>query len=102
MLEKTPGITLEGPNGKVTIPQGVICSLRHIHLAPEDALFFGLRDRDLVQIRVEGERALIFGDVLVRVDPQFKLNIHLDTDEANAAQIETGMIGFLEAIHERK
>jgi len=102
MLERTPGITLEGPNGKVAIPQGVICSLRHIHLAPEDALFFGLRDRDLVQIRVEGERALIFGDVLVRVDPQFKLNIHLDTDEANAAQIETGMIGFLEAIHERK
>ncbi len=101
-LERTPGITLEGSAGKVSLSKGVICSLRHIHLAPEDALFFGLRDKDLVRIRVEGQRALIFGDVLVRISPEFKLNMHLDTDEANAAEIKTGMIGFLEAIHDRK
>jgi acetate kinase len=101
-LDRTPGISLEGPGGKIAIPQGVICSLRHVHMAPEDALFFGLRDRDMVRIRVEGERSLIFGDVLVRLDPNFKLNMHLDTDEANAAEIKTGMIGFLEAIHDRR
>jgi acetate kinase len=101
-LERTPGITLEGPAGKVSLSQGVICSLRHIHMDPEDALFFGLRDKDLVRIRVEGPRALIFGDVLVRISPRFKLNMHLDTDEANAAEIKTDMIGFLEAVHDRK
>ncbi len=101
LLKGTPGISLEGPAGKVILPRGVICSLRHIHMSPEDALFFGLRDKDMVRIKVEGERSLIFGDVLVRVNPNFKLAMHLDTDEANAAEIHTGMIGFLDGIHDR-
>ncbi|NIM90684.1 MAG: acetate/propionate family kinase [Candidatus Aminicenantes bacterium] len=101
-LKGTPGITLEGPKGKITLPKGVICSLRHIHMSPEDALFFGLRDKDMVRIRVEGERSLIFGDVLVRVNANFKLAMHLDTDEANAAEIRTGMVGFIDGLHDRK
>lgn len=101
-LDGTPGLILEGPAGRVTLPKGVIASLRHIHMPPEDALFFGLHDRDMVRILVEGERSLIFGDVLVRVHPDFRLSMHLDTDEANAAQIKTGMIGYLEAIQDRK
>jgi acetate kinase len=101
-LDGTPGIVLEGPQGQVTMEKGVIASLRHIHMTPEDALFFGLHDRDMVRIRIEGERSLIFGDVLVRVHPDFRLSMHLDTDEANAAEIKTGMIGYLEAIQDRK
>jgi len=101
-LDGTPGIVLEGPVGKVTMKRGVIASLRHIHMSPEDALFFGLHDRDMVRIRVEGERSLIFGDVLVRVHPEFRLSMHLDTDEANAAEIKTGMIGYLDALQDRK
>lgn len=101
-LEGTPGITLEGSSGQAVLEKGVINSLRHIHMHPEDALFFGLRDKDMVRVRIESERSLIFGEVLIRISPNFRLNMHLDTDEANAAEIKTGMIGFLEAIHDRK
>jgi len=101
-LDGSPGITIEGPKGSITIPKGVICSVRHIHMSPEDALRFGLRDKDVVMVRVEGERPLIFGDVLVRVKPDFRLDMHIDTDEANAAGIVTGMVGYLEAIQSRK
>lgn len=64
-LGGSPGITLEGPKGTCDITYGVICALRHIHMSPEDALSLGLKDRDVVMIRVKGQRALIFGDVLV-------------------------------------
>jgi acetate kinase len=100
-LEGSPGITLEGTHGSCEIPEGVICSFRHIHMSPEDALSFGLKDRDLVLVKVEGERTLIFGDVLVRVHPNFKLAMHIDTDEANAANIRTGMEGTLVGIQDR-
>ncbi len=101
-LDGSPGITLEGPKGTCTIPRGVICSLRHIHMSPEDALSFGLRDRDVVSIEVKGERPLIFGDVLVRVHPEFMLSMHIDTDEANAASIRTGMEGILVGVQDRR
>jgi acetate kinase len=80
----------------------VICALRHIHMAPEDALAFGLKDRDIVMVTVKGDRTLTFGDVLVRVDPDYKLSMHIDTDEANAANITTGMEGYLAGIQERR
>lgn len=101
-LQGSPGIALEGPKGKSNIANGVICALRHIHMTPADALSFGLRDRDVVMVRIEGERTLIFGDVLVRVDPDFRLAMHIDTDEANAANIRTGMIGFLVGVQDRR
>ncbi|MCP4117673.1 MAG: acetate/propionate family kinase [Desulfobacteraceae bacterium] len=94
-IEGTPGLKLEGSRGSCAIPKGVICSFRHIHMPPEDALSYGLKDGDLVMVRVEGERTLIFGDVLVRVHPDFRLAMHIDTDEANAANIKTGMEGTL-------
>jgi acetate kinase len=94
-LDHTPGVTLEGSYGKVTIDKGVICALRHIHIPPEDALRLGLKDRYKVQIRIEGERELIFGDVLVRANPNYRLAMHLDTDEGNAADIKTGMVGYI-------
>ncbi|GAG05154.1 unnamed protein product, partial [marine sediment metagenome] len=83
-IEDSPGITIEGAKGNITTDRGVICALRHIHMSPEDALRFGLRDKDMVLVRVEGERELIFGDVLIRVHPSFQLAMHIDTDEANA------------------
>jgi acetate kinase len=101
-LEGSPGVTLLGPQGEVDLPQGVICSVRHIHMAPEDALSFGLKDRDICMVRVEGDRTLIFGDVLVRVSPDYRLAMHIDTDEANAAHIRTGMIGHLVSVQDRR
>ncbi len=80
----------------MTIDRGVICALRHIHMTPADALRFGVRDKSFVRVRVEGDRELIFGDVLVRVDPSFALAMHIDTDEANAANLRTGAQGHIE------
>jgi acetate kinase len=101
-LGGSPGLILEGPEGQVRLEEGVICAQRHIHMTPEDALRFGLRDRDVVRVRVEGQqRELIFGDIAIRVSPKFKLEMHLDTDEANAAQVSTGDIGYLEGIQQR-
>ena len=82
----------------MTIDKGVICALRHIHMSPEDALSFGLRDKYRVRVRVQGDRELVFGDVLVRVHPNFRLAMHLDTDEANAGNIKTGALGYIEGV----
>ncbi|MCX8085904.1 MAG: acetate/propionate family kinase [Rhodocyclaceae bacterium] len=101
-LANTPGITLEGPAGTTTIPRGVICAQRHIHMSPEDAMKRGLRDKYVVRVRVEGERELIFGDVVVRVHPNFRLAMHIDTDEGNAANIRTGMVGYIDEIQARR
>jgi acetate kinase len=100
-IENTPGITLEGSAGTITKSKGVMCALRHIHMAPEDALRFGVRDKDIVRVRVAGDRELVFGDVLIRVNASYKLAMHIDTDEANAAHITTGTTGFVEGIQSR-
>jgi acetate kinase len=100
-LVGTPGLILEGPAGKVEIREGVIYAQRHIHMTPGDARRLGLEDGDVVRVRVEGERELIFGDVAVRVSPKFKLEFHLDTDEANAADLNSGDLAYLESIQKR-
>ncbi|MBN2506862.1 MAG: acetate/propionate family kinase [Verrucomicrobia bacterium] len=97
-LHGTPGCVLEGPAGRITLGQGVICALRHIHMAPADALHYGVKDKATVRVRVPGERELVFGDVRVRVSPDFRLAMHIDTDEANAAHLETGTLGYLDGI----
>jgi acetate kinase len=97
-IADTPGCTLESPNGNVQIDKGVICALRHVHMSPEDALRYGVRDKSFVRVRIEGDRELVFGDVLVRVDPSFKLAMHIDTDEGNAANVKTGAQGYIDAI----
>ncbi len=99
-IEGSPGCTLEGPAGSVTIDQGVICALRHIHMTPADALRYGLKDKCSVRVRVPGDRELIFGDVRIRVDPSFSLAMHIDTDEANAANLRNGAQGFIDGIQE--
>ena len=97
-IQGTPGCTLEGPAGSVTLERGVICALRHIHMTPADALRYGVRDKSTVRVRVPGDRELIFGDVRIRVDPNFRLAMHIDTDEANAANLKTGVQGYLDGI----
>ena len=100
-LAGTPGITLEGPYGSSVIERGVVCAQRHIHMTPEDAMRFHVRDNYIVRVRIEGERQLIFGDVVVRVNPAFRLAMHIDTDEGNAGNIHTGMLGYIEEIQSR-
>ena len=97
-ITDTPGCALESPIGTVQIDRGVICALRHVHMSPEDALRYGVRDKSFVRVRIAGDRELVFGDVLVRVDPSFKLAMHIDTDEGNAANVKTGTHGYIAAI----
>ncbi len=95
-VDNTPGIILEGPEGRVELEKGVICAWRHIHMTPDDAAHFGVDDRDVVEVAISGgERDLVFGDVLVRVSPNFKLEMHIDTDEANAANLGRDARGTL-------
>lgn len=86
----SPGVVLVGPNGTITIDQGVIVALRHIHMTPEDAKRFGVKDKDVVNVECCGERAMTMGQVLIRVNDQFALEMHVDTDEGNAACLKTG------------
>lgn len=84
-LDGTPGIILIGPKGMAALKNGVICAKRHIHMNPEDADYFSLKDKDEVMVKVSNERGLIYENVLIRVNESFVLELHLDTDEANAA-----------------
>jgi acetate kinase len=97
-IRDTPGCKLEGPAGSVTLDCGVICALRHIHMTPADALHYGVKDKSTVRVRVTGDRELVFGDVCVRVNPSFRLAMHIDTDEANAANIKTGTQVYIAGI----
>ncbi|MDR2615192.1 MAG: phosphate propanoyltransferase [Oscillospiraceae bacterium] len=87
VVDGSPGCTLTGPKGEVEISEGVIIAKRHLHLTPEDAEKFGLRDKQIVKVRVEGERALIFDEVVARVSPDYATYMHVDYDEINAAAL---------------
>ena len=79
-----------GPKGEIDIPEGCIIAKRHIHMSLEDAENTGLKDKDIVSVRVDGERGIIFNEVLIRVNKDFSLEMHIDTDEANAAALKNG------------
>ncbi|MEG6586040.1 phosphate propanoyltransferase [Dendrosporobacter sp. 1207_IL3150] len=89
-VQNSPGVTIVGPKGSVQLNQGVIVAMRHIHMTPTDAAEFGVSDKEIVQVRCGGERGLLFDNVLIRVNDAFALEMHLDTDEANAAMCKTG------------
>ena len=77
---------LVGPCGEVELKEGVIAAKRHIHATPEDAEKLGVKDKDVVSVKINTDgRSLVFGEVVVRVSPKFALAMHIDTDESNAA-----------------
>ncbi len=85
---------LVGPKGEVTLSEGVIAAKRHIHMTTADAKEFDLKDKDVVNVKVDGDgRSLIFGDVVVRVNDTYGLAMHIDTDESNAGGIAPGAMG---------
>lgn len=90
-LERTPGVTLIGPAGRLHLSHGAILAQRHIHMNPEEAARLAVYDRQIVQVAVHSaERELTFGDVAVRISPHYRLELHLDTDEGNAAGLHAG------------
>jgi propanediol utilization protein len=90
-LARTPGITLLGPAGAALLEHGVIRPLRHLHISPTEAQVLDLKHGDWVSVAVTTVgRRMIFDDVMVRVAPDARLEVHLDTDEGNAAGMHTG------------
>lgn len=89
----SPGATLVGPEGQITLDRGVIVARRHIHMTPQDAAHFGVRDKQVVKLQTYTGRPLIFDDTVVRVSDQFATFVHLDYDEANACGFQTGDLG---------
>jgi putative phosphotransacetylase len=83
-------ITIIGPKGVVTLKEGCIIANRHIHMSLDDAAKFGVKDGDYVDVLVEGERKTMFYDVQIRANAAFRLEMHIDTDDANAAGIGNG------------
>ena len=92
-IDGTAGIKLVGPAGEVELTKGVIAAKRHVHLDTATAEEMGLKDKQIVSVKVEGERGLTFGEVVVRVNPNFAPAVHLDTDEANAAALSGEVFG---------
>jgi len=89
-LQDTPGVTLEGPLGRVPLMGGLVRALRHIHMSPADAVRLGVHDHEIVRVAIDGARPVVFGNVMIRVGEDYRLELHLDTDEGNAAGVEAG------------
>lgn len=94
-IEGTPGVKIVGPKGEVTVDKGVIVAARHIHLHTEDAKRMNIQDKQIVSVKTEGERGVTFANVVCRVSDSFQLDMHIDTDEANAAGVKTGDVGTI-------
>ena len=91
----TGSITIKGPAGEVTIKEGVIAAMRHIHMTPEDAEKFGLKDGQNVSVKVDTDRGVVFNETVLRVSPKFATAMHIDTDEANAVALSREAYGFI-------
>lgn len=89
----SPGATLVGPKGSVSLSRGVIAAQRHIHMTPEDAARFQVKDKQVVRLQTYTGRPVIFADTVVRVSPDFATYVHLDYDEANACGFQPGDLG---------
>ena len=92
-IKGSPGITLVGENCRITLAEGVIVAQRHIHLRPEDASRFGVKDKQVVSLQTYTARPVVFQNVVVRISDQFAPNAHLDYDEANACGFQAGDLG---------
>jgi len=88
-IEGTPGAYIMGPKGMLEMKNGVIRAARHVHMSPSDAAFYGVKHLDKITLKVTSKGCNTrFDDLLVRVDPSFKLEVHIDTDEANACNLD--------------
>ncbi|MCZ7640309.1 MAG: phosphate propanoyltransferase [Verrucomicrobia bacterium] len=87
-IDGTPGCMLMGPAGFFEMPNGVIRALRHVHLHPDDAAFYGVKQGDDMKLKIGGPCAITLDRLLCRVDPSFKLEVHIDTDEGNACNLQ--------------
>lgn len=83
-------IAIVGPKGAIYLEEGCIVAMRHIHMSPKDAMAAGVKDGDIVSVKADNERGTIFNQVKIRVHESFTLEMHIDTDEANASKIATG------------
>lgn len=92
-VKDSPGAVLIGPRGTVTLQKGVIAAQRHIHITPEDAAHFGVKDKQIVKLKTYTDRPVSFEDVLVRVSKDYATVAHLDYDEANACGFSDGDLG---------
>jgi putative phosphotransacetylase len=87
-IDGTPGCVLVGPEGVVELSEGVIRAERHVHMAPADARHYGVADGERMSLRVDSACSTVFDDLLVRVGEKIKLEVHFDTDEGNACDID--------------
>ena len=94
-VKGSPGITLIGPKGQISLAQGLIVAQRHIHMTPNDAARMGVKDKQVVSLQTYTDRPTVFQDLVVRVSPQFQTYVHLDYDEANACGFQPGDLGRL-------
>ena len=95
-VQGSPGVVLQGQRGTVALSQGVIIAQRHIHLTPQDARQFGVKDKQVVKLRTFTRRPAVLENVVVRVSPDFAAAAHLDYDEANACGFRKGDLGRIE------
>ena len=87
-IKGTPGCMLMGPNGFFEMAEGVIRAARHVHMSPDNAEFYGVKNGDRMGLRIGGPCAISLNEMLVRVDKSFKLEVHIDTDEGNACNLQ--------------
>ena len=87
-ITDTPGCMLMGPNGYFEMKEGVIRAQPHVHMNPDDAAYYGVKHLDKMKLKVHGPLAMTFDELVVRVDPSFKLEVHIDTDEGNACGLK--------------
>jgi putative phosphotransacetylase len=87
--EGTPGITVLGPKGSIQLSKGVIRAERHVHMSTEDMNYYGVKDGDYLRLKIDGPCGVIFDRVKVRYHPKVVLEVHIDTDEGNACDLET-------------
>ncbi len=86
-IEETPGICVEGSKGNVSLNKGVIIAKKHLHASEEEAKELGIKDRDIINVKITGGNPLIFENILVRVHPNYRLAVHIDRDDGDSANI---------------
>ncbi|ARI76319.1 phosphate propanoyltransferase [Halobacillus mangrovi] len=98
-IEKSSPVTIIGPKGSIYLEQGLIIAQAHIHMSPQDADNFKVKDGDVVEVRVKNpQREVSFSKTIIRVSKKYQLEMHIDTDEANAGSIQTGQKGTLKKV----